>query len=146
MDPTLQEFFSTGGVSSTEHPQPSTATSHPAEGQRATGIQGKKTLKADVGQALSPGSARQLGEVTFSIHSSIPCSGKWMTMQGKSETREEFPLGTHTGKQEHVAVLFSLENPQLATTLQSKNTSDAPSLPAALPSTQLSNLPMPTQA
>lgn len=41
---------------------------------------------------------------------------------------------------------FPLENPQLATTLQSKNPSDAPSLPAALPSTQLSDLPMPTPA
>lgn len=30
-DPTLQEFFSTQGVSSTKHPQHSTATSHPAE-------------------------------------------------------------------------------------------------------------------
>lgn len=108
------------------------------------GIAQKRPSEADVGQALSPGSASQLGEVTFSIHSSIPCSGTGMTMQ--VQVRDQggvFPGQTHW-EAGTCNSPFPLENPQLAMTLQSKNTSDAPSPPAPLPSTQLSNLPMPT--
>lgn len=96
---------------------------------------------------MSPGSASQLGDlggVTFSIHSSISCLSEWITMQVKVRDQGGvFPGQTHW-EAGTCNSPFPLESPQLATTLESKNTSDAPSLPAALPSTQLSNLPMPT--
>lgn len=147
MDPTLQEFIPTGGVSSTEHPQPGTATSHPAEGQRATGITRKKDPRGRCRASTEPRLCQAAGRAGRShlLHPQLhpllrqvdDHAGKVRDQGGVFPGHTHWEAGTCNSP-------FPLENPQLATTWQSKNTSDAPSLPAALPSTQLSNLPMPT--
>lgn len=77
-------------------------------------LAGKRPSEADVGQALSPGSASQLGdlgEVTFSNHSSTPCSDKGMSVQVKSQRPgRSFPWASTPGSR-NMPQSFSLGKP-----------------------------------
>lgn len=114
------------------------AAPHPHPTERHSGspterwaCQEKKPQRQMLGKVLSLGSASQLGdlgEVTFSICGSVPCLGKWMTAQVKVKDQGgAFPGQTHW-EAGTCNSPFPLENPQPATSLQSKNPSDAPVL------------------